>query len=253
MHDEPPPVRTARAALAREHRWEIAGLAAIVMGLGMLFAGLQLTKPFRALEGLEGPVIVLSAVLVLGGPTLAAAYGWVHKAALERARAQVDAWNAAEATQVVAAAGPSAGAAAWEAVAGPRWASAVPTVDALLGLDLPAPVLADVEAARIELRKTAATLDALDAVGVASDPENRRYQRRAAVTAGLVARFDALLGSLEELLLEQVALRNQADSPIDARVRDQVSRSAALREVESAVAGRDARPGRPAGALVRQA
>ena len=172
--------------------------------------------------------------------------------ALEAARAQVDAWDAAVAARVVATAGPSAGAAASEVVAGPRWAAAAPMVDALLGLDLPAPVRADVEAARAELRKTAAALRALDAVGAAPDPEDQRSQRRTAVMAGLVARFDALLGSLEDLLLEQAARRVQADDPVVARVRDQVARSVALREVEGAMAGRDVRSSRPAGGVVRQ-
>ena len=256
VHDEPPPVQAARAALAREKRWEIAGLAAFVMGLGMLFGmaigGGQLAGPFRLLEGLEGPVFALSALLFIGGPILMAGYGGVHKAALEAARAQVDAWDAAVAARVVQTAGPSAEAAATEVVAGPRWDAAAPMVDALLGLDLPAPVRADVEAARAELRKTAAALRALDAVGAAPDPEDQRSQRRTAVMAGLVARFDALLGSLEDLLLEQAARRVQADDPVVARVRDQVARSVALREVEAAMAGRDARSSRPAEGVMRQ-
>ena len=46
---------------------------------------------------------------------------------------------------------------------------------------------------------------------------------------------------VEELLLEQAARRVQADDPVVARVRDEVARSVALREVESAAAGHVAR------------
>ena len=251
VHDEPAPVQAARAALARERRWEFAGYTAGVMGVVVMWAGWQMVRPGRLLEGLEGPVVALSVLLGIGGPILAATYGRVHKAALKAARAQVDAWDAAVAARVVETATRAAGAAASEAAAGPLWSATAPMVDALLGLGLPAPVRADVEAARGELRKTAAALRALDAVGAGPDPEHRRSQRRAAVTAGLVVRFDTLLGSLEELLVEQAARRVQADDPVVARLREQVARAVALREVESALADRDARPCRPVVAGMR--
>ena len=111
-------------------------------------------------------------------------------------------------------------------------------VDALLGLDLPAPVRAAV-AARAE-RATAAALQALAAVGTAPDP--RASGAGAARPSPLGwSRFDALLGSVEGLLLEQAARRVQADDPVVARVRDEVARSVALREVEGAAAGCAAR------------
>ena len=163
------------------------------------------------------PVVAIAALFILGGPLVMGAYRWVHEAALAAARAQVDAWDAAVAARVGDR--PSAGwAGCVEAAVGHRWAAAAPVVDALLGLDLPAPVRAAVAAARGELRATAAALHALDTLGAAPDPEGQRSARRAAVTAGLVARFDALLGSVE-LLIEQAARRVQADDPVVAGAR----------------------------------